>query len=116
MINVDGSYHKLGKIGGHCLNGSGDTGFCLISRDDMIDDSNDSEGEIISPQVTKVLVTTKISKTNIYMYYELGQLCFITKWGKCCYKLGKISYYKLGHLLQIRATFTLIYDTHYKLG
>ena len=64
MINVDGSHHKLAKIGGRCLSGSGDTVFCLISHDHMIDESSNSVGEIILPQVT--LVRTKISITNIY--------------------------------------------------
>lgn len=66
MINVDESYHKLAKTGGQCLSGSGDTVSCLISRDHMNDESSDSVGEIILPQVTKILVRTKISITNIY--------------------------------------------------
>ena len=64
------------------------------------------------------------------MYYKLGQGCVtnwgslvllqvtanvVTNWGKCCYKLGQLlqfratvitkqgSYYKLGQVLQIRA-------------
>ena len=41
-------------------------------------------------------------------YYKLGQLCFITNWGKC--------YYKLGQLLQIRAIVFTIWGSYYKLG
>ena len=47
MINIDESYHKLAKIGGQCLSGSGDAVSCLISRDHMNDESSDSMGEII---------------------------------------------------------------------
>ena len=36
---------------------------------------------------------------------QIGQLCFITKWGRRYYKLGKL-YYKLGQLLQIGAVIT----------
>ena len=40
-------------------------------------------------------------------YYKLGQLHFITNWGKCYYKLGQLNYYKSGQvLLQIRAAIT----------
>ena len=42
------------------------------------------------------------------MYYKLGQLCFITNQGKRCYKLG--------HLLQIRATVITKQGSYDKLG
>ena len=50
------------------------------------------------------------------MYYKLGQLCFITYQGKRCYKLGQLHYYKLGKLLQIRATIITKQESYYKLG
>ena len=38
---------------------------------------------------------------------KLGQIRFITNWGKCYYKLGQLNYYKSGQvLLQIRAAIT----------
>ena len=50
-------------------------------------------------------------------YYKLGQLCVITNWDKCYYKLGQLSYYKMGHtLLQIEATITNQGNRYYKLG
>ena len=39
--------------------------------------------------------------------YKFEQLCFITNWGKRYYKLGQLSYYKLGQmLLQFEAAIT----------
>ena len=41
------------------------------------------------------------------MYYKLGQLGLITNYGRHCYKLGQLHYYKLGQvLLQIGAAIT----------
>ena len=58
------------------------------------------------------------SRINILtIYYKLGQLCFITNWGKCYYKLGQLSYYKMGQtLLQIGAAITNQGNRYYKLG
>ena len=49
------------------------------------------------------------------MYYKLGQACvtdwdsfIVTNWGKYCYKLGQ--------LLQIRATVITKQESYYKLG
>ena len=71
----------------------------------MIDESRDLVGEILSPRITKVIVrATEVNNKNIYVLqiaaslcYKLGQLYFITNWGKHCYKLGPLHYYKLGH-------------------
>ena len=41
---------------------------------------------------------------------------FITNWGKCYYKLGQLSYYKMRKLLQIKATVITNWNSYYKLG
>ena len=48
---------------------------------------------------------------------------FITNWGKCYFKLGQLSYYKMGQtllqigaVLQIRATVITNWGSYYKLG
>ena len=47
----------------------------------------------------------------------MGQLCFITNWGKCYYKLGQLIYYKMGQaLLQIWAAITNWCKLYNKLG
>ena len=98
MINADGSHHKLAKIGGRCLSGSGDTVSCLISHDHMIDESSNSVGEIILPQVTKILVRTKISITNIYWgsFVLLQNKANIVTNEKESVITNWASYYKLG--------------------
>ena len=82
----------------------------------MISESRDSVGEIPSRKITRAIVRKiELNNKNIYMYYKLGKACVtnwgsfvITNWGKCCYKLGQ--------LLQIRATVITKYSTYYKLG
>ena len=50
-------------------------------------------------------------------YYRLGQLHFITNWGKCYYKLGQLNYYKMGQtVLQIGEAITNWGKLYYKLG
>ena len=51
-------------------------------------------------------------------YYKLGQLHFITNWGKCYYKLGQLFLLQIGavQLLQIRASFFTNQGNYYKLG
>ena len=47
----------------------------------------------------------------------MGQLCFITNWDKCYYKLGQFIYYKMGQaLLQIGAAITNWGKRYYKSG
>ena len=62
----------------------------------MIHESRDSVGEIAPSSITKVIVrTTELNNKNIYALeigasfcHKLGQLCFITNYGKRCYKSG----------------------------
>ena len=51
------------------------------------------------------------------MDYKLGQLCFIANYGKRCYKLGQLHFYKLGQvLLQIGAAITNSGNRYYKIA
>ena len=77
--------------------------FC-VSRDHRVGESRDLIWEILSPEITKVMVkAAELNNKNLYVlqigasyFYKLEQICFITNWGKR-YKLGgKRHYYKLG--------------------
>ena len=58
----------------------------LISHDQMVNESRDSVGQILSTLITKVMVrAAELSNKNIYVLeigasfcYKLGQFCFIT--------------------------------------
>ena len=61
-------------------------------------------GEIPSPYITKVIVrATELNNENVYVL-QIGAAWSYYKYGRHCYKLGQLHYYKLGQvLLQIGA-------------
>ena len=80
------------------VSGGGDKAFFCISPDHMINESHELQ-------------------IGAALCYKLGQLCFITNQGKCCYKLRHLHCYKLGQvLLQIGATITNQGNCYYKIG
>ena len=60
-------------------------------------------GEIVITKLGQLRFITDWGKH----YYKLGQIHFITNWGKFYYKLGQLNHYKSGQpLLQIGAIIT----------
>ena len=93
------------------FSGGADAAFFCISRDHMINESHDSEGEIPSPWTKKFTIRiTELSNKNIYAL-QTGAASFYYKLGQTLLQIGAAfrnqgnCYYKIAQLLQIGAKF-----------